>query len=349
MDFLDAARTRFAPALAQHLPDGEPVEPLLDLIRPAKDPQFGDFQANFAMPLAKRAKKPPRDLAAQIVADAALTDLFEEPEVAGPGFINLRVREDVLAAETAKLVVDDRLGVPVVKEPRTITVDFSSPNVAKPMHVGHLRTTVIGDAVCRILRMQGHNVIGDNHLGDWGTQFGMILYGCKNFCDDAAYQAEPVKELARLYKMVNTLSDYHAAKEKLPKLTQAVQEKRNAVAEAPAPKDKKAKKLLSKLKQDAASAAEALEELEKKITAVENDPASKALAESHPEIATAARTETAQLHAGDAENRRLWEEFLPPCLAALQTIYDRLDIHHEETFGESFYQPMLAGVVEELL
>ncbi|NNJ24702.1 arginine--tRNA ligase [Alienimonas chondri] len=349
MDFLDAARSRFAPALAPHLPEGESVESFLDLIRPARDAQFGDFQANFAMPLAKRAKKPPRDLAAEIVAAADLTDLFDQPEVAGPGFINLRVRDDVLAAETAKLAADERLGVPIVENPQTITVDFSSPNVAKPMHVGHLRTTVIGDAVCRILRLRGHNVIGDNHLGDWGTQFGMILYGYKNFRDDAAYQADPVTELARLYRTVNTLSDYHAAKKKRPKLTEVVEAKRQAVADAPPPADKKAKKALSKLKQEAGTAEEALAAADAKIAAVEADTDLAALAAAHPTLAAESRAETAKLHAGDAENRRLWEEFLPPCLAALQTIYDRLGIQHDATYGESFYQPMLAGVVDELL
>ncbi len=349
MDFLDAARTRFAPALAAHLPDGESVESSLDLIRPAKDPQFGDFQANFCMPLAKRAKRNPRELAAEIVAAANLSDLFADPEVAGPGFINLRVDDDRLAAETATLVADDRLGVPVVESPQTITVDFSSPNVAKPMHVGHLRTTVIGDAVCRILRLRGHNVIGDNHLGDWGTQFGMILYGYKNFRDQAAYEADPVTELARLYRTVNTLSDHHAAKSVLPRLEAAAAASRQTVAETPPPADKPAKKRLSKLKQEANAAAETLAAAAGKMAAVDANPALASLAAAHPEIAEASRAETAKLHAGDAENRRLWEEFIPPCLAALQTLYDRLDIEHDAVLGESFYQPMLADVVDELL
>ncbi|MFH5803096.1 arginine--tRNA ligase [Alienimonas sp. DA493] len=349
MDFLDAARTRFAPALAPHLPEGASVETFLDLIRPANDPRFGDFQANFAMPLAKRAKKPPRELAAEIAAAAELTDLFEEPEVAGPGFINLRVKDDVLAAETAQLAADERLGVPVAADPRTITVDFSSPNVAKPMHVGHLRTTVIGDAVVRILKFQGHHVIGDNHLGDWGTQFGMLLYGYKNFRDEAAYQADAVTELARLYRTVNALGDYQAAKKKRPKLEAAVEKTRQAVTDFPPPADKAAKKQLFKLKQEAASAADALASATAKIAAIEADPSLKALADAHPEIAAAARNETAKLHAGDSENKRLWEEFLPPCLAALQVIYDRLGVRHDAVYGESFYQPMLADVVEELL
>ena len=354
MDFLDAARGRFAPALAPHLPAGAAAESFLDLIRPAKDPKFGDFQANFAMPLAKRAKAPPRDLAAEIVAAAELEDLFEPADssgnwVAGPGFINLRVRDDVLAAETARLAADDRLGAPRVESPRTITVDFSSPNVAKPMHVGHLRTTVIGDAVCRLLRFRGEHVIGDNHLGDWGTQFGMILYGYKHFRDEAVYQADPVTELARLYRTVNVLSDYQAAVKKLPKLRAAAEAKRAAVDAEPKPADKPAKKRLAKLKQEVESATEAVAAAEAKIAAVDADAALSALSEKHPGIAAKARGQTAALHAGDEQNRRLWEEFLPPCLAALQTLYDRLDITHDAVFGESFYQPMLADAVDDLL
>ena len=354
MDFLHAARERFAPALAPHLPDGSDAHEFLSLVRPSQAPKFGDFQANFAMPLAKRAGRNPRDLAAEIVAAAELDDLFEPGGdggawVAGPGFVNLRVRDDVLAAETAKLVADDRLGVPLAENPRTFTVDFSSPNVAKPMHVGHLRTTVIGDAVCRVLRFLGHRVIGDNHLGDWGTQFGMILYGFKNFRDQAAYEADPVTELARLYRTVNVLSDYHAAKIDLPALRTKAEGAKRAVAAEPPPGDKKAKKRLSKMRQDAAAAADARAAAEAKVAAVEADPVLAPLAAAHPDVAEFARAETAKLHAGDAENRRLWEEFLPPCLAALQGVYDRLGVTHDAVYGESFYQPMLAGVVDELL
>ena len=111
---------------------------------------------------------------------------------------------------------DDRVGVSKVSEPGTFVVDFSSPNVAKPMHVGHIRSTVIGDAISRILRFVGHNVISDNHLGDWGTQFGMIIYGYKHFADQTAYQNSPIQELGRLYKFVRRLMDYHAAKNDLP-------------------------------------------------------------------------------------------------------------------------------------
>jgi outer membrane protein assembly factor BamE (lipoprotein component of BamABCDE complex) len=135
-------------------------------------------------------------------------DLFEPPgDPVGPGFINVRVRDDALAAAVGRAVADERLGVTAVAEPQRVVVDFSSPNVAKPMHVGHIRSTVIGDAIARILRFRGHHVITDNHLGDWGTQFGMILWGWKHCRDDAAFAADPTAELGRLYRLVRKVAD----------------------------------------------------------------------------------------------------------------------------------------------
>jgi arginyl-tRNA synthetase len=132
-------------------------------------------------------------------------DELEEPQIAGPGFINLRFRTDWLGKRLQSLAGDDRLGVEPVAHPQTIVVDFSSPNVAKPMHVGHLRSTIIGDSVARLLRFLGQRVITDNHLGDWGTQFGILLYGYKHFRDGAALQADPVREMVRLYIHVRGL------------------------------------------------------------------------------------------------------------------------------------------------
>ena len=136
----------------------------------------------------------------------------KSPEIAGPGFINLRLRTGWMAGQLLAMVKDERLGVARVSTPRTVVLDFSSPNVAKPMHVGHIRSTVIGDSLARILRFVGHRVITDNHLGDWGTQFGMIIYGYKNFVDASAYQQEPVAELGRLYRLVRQLMDYQDSK-----------------------------------------------------------------------------------------------------------------------------------------
>mgnify|MGYP002261064153 CR=1 FL=1 len=133
---------------------------LLDLIRPAQDPRFGDYQANCAMPLAKQlgAGANPRDVAAQIIDRLDIADLCETPEIAGPGFINLRLRGDWLAGHSNRLVADDRLGVARAPRPKRIVIDFSSPNVAKPMHVGHIRSTILGDCLARTLRRLGHRV-----------------------------------------------------------------------------------------------------------------------------------------------------------------------------------------------
>jgi len=199
MNLLGILRTRFEPALAELTDD---VAPLLDMIRPTKDAKNGDYQANCAMPLKGKLNKPPRDIAADIIAKLQIDDICEPPEIGGPGFINLRFKTEWLAKQLQSIVNDDRLGVGTVAEPKTYVIDYSSPNVAKPMHVGHVRSTVIGDALARILRFMGHKVISDNHVGDWGTQFGMIIYGYRNFLDQAAYDASPVTELARLYQLV---------------------------------------------------------------------------------------------------------------------------------------------------
>jgi len=349
VDILAALRSRFAAALA---PVAADAEPYLAMIRPPQDPKFGDFQANVAMPLAKSLGKPPRDVAAEIVSRLEVSDLCETPEVAGPGFINLRVRDDRLAAETAKLAGDGRLGVPPAEAPRTVVIDYSAPNVAKPMHVGHLRSTVIGDALARVYRFLGHRVIGDNHIGDWGTQFGMILYGYKHLLDRAAFDRDPVPELSRLYRLVNQLSDYHALANELPLLRGRLEEKRRELAEmeseAAAGTIADAKKRLAKARNEIAELEETIRSGERKRDAVEADPVLKPLADAHPDIAADARKETAKLHAGDAENVELWNRFLPACLDALNRVYARLGVTFDEALGESYYQPMLADVVRDL-
>ena len=161
---------------------------------------------------AGKATRPfPRDVAAQIIERLDVADLCEPPQVAGPGFINLKIKDGWLAEYTNGLVADDRLGVVAVAHARRIVIDYSSPNVAKPMHVGHLRSTVIGDALYRILNIVGHRVTSDNHIGDWGTQFGMIIYGYKHFLNAQAFETNVVGELARLYRLVNQLADFHEA------------------------------------------------------------------------------------------------------------------------------------------
>ncbi len=166
------------------------------MIRPTSDPRHGDYQANCAMPLSKRVGRNPRDVAAELVERLKLDDLCEAPEIAGPGFINLKLRDQFLYDTLGNMLGDSRCGVTESGDDRSIVIDFSSPNVAKPMHVGHIRSTVIGDALARSLRFLGYRVITDNHLGDWGTQFGIIIYGYKHFGDPAVVDADPVRELS---------------------------------------------------------------------------------------------------------------------------------------------------------
>jgi len=150
------------------------------LLAPVQDAKFGDYQANGAMALAKRLGKKPRDVAEQIVKHLDVDPMAETPQVAGPGFINLRLKPDWVAAQLGEISQvpwdgEDRLGVPPAEKPETVVVDYSAPNLAKEMHVGHLRSTIIGDALVRMLQFAGHKVVKQNHVGDWGTQFGMLV------------------------------------------------------------------------------------------------------------------------------------------------------------------------------
>ena len=345
---LTLLKSRFADALSGIADD--PAQ-LLDMIKSSQDPKFGDYQANCAMPLGKKLGQPPRDIAAQIVERLDVADFCEPPEVAGPGFINLKLKEEWLTEQVNGILVDDRLGVTPVSEPKHVVVDYSSPNVAKPMHVGHLRSSVIGDAICRILRFAGHKVTSDNHIGDWGTQFGMIIYGYKHFVDQAGYEEDPVGELARLYRLVNQLSDYHAAVNNLPDLEQKLSAAQQALTTAEAggePKDKSEKKQRKALQKSVSGLEQQVGSTRKIMEAVRSSPVISSAADEHPDTARLARLETSKLHAGDKENLKLWNEFLPACLSALQSVYDRLDVSFDLTLGESYYNPMLADVVSSL-
>ena len=289
---LQILKNRFASALVPLVSDtlSDSAQPYLEMIRPSQDARFGDFQANMAMPLAKRLGKPPRNIAQQIVERLGCDDIFTPPEIAGPGFINLRLKEEFIQMLLDKAVADEeRLGIPEVEpdKKKTYLVDYSGPNVAKPMHVGHIRSTVIGNALARMLRFQGHNVITDNHLGDWGTQFGMIIHGYKNYLDAEAYQKNPVEELSRLYRLV---------RQKIDEETKAGMGR-------------------------------------------------SAMTDTN----TIVLQETAKLHAGDPDNLKIWQEVLPHSQDEINRIFRRLKISFDHTLGESFYQPMLADVVENLL
>ncbi|MFT5299745.1 MAG: arginyl-tRNA synthetase [Mariniblastus sp.] len=352
MNALSEIKNRFSAALSDLVSD--PTE-LLGMIRPAGDPKFGDYQANCSMPLGKKLGKAPREIATDLVAKVALDDLCQSVEIAGPGFINLTLDDDWIKARLTNALTDDRLGVPPVTAPRTVVVDYSSPNIAKPLHVGHIRSTFIGDAISKVLRFVGHNAISDNHLGDWGTQFGMIIYGYKHFVDQASYEAAAVKELGRLYKHVRKLMDYHSAVAKLPESQAKLAELKTQLAEMealPPTGDKKADKAQQKqAKQMAGKVAGmvwAIAETEVKLAEVDQTPELKAQADAHPEINQAVLLETAALHAGDEANTTLWKEFLPSCRLDIQRMYDRLSITFDHEHGESFYHSELANVVNDL-
>lgn len=352
MNVLAELKRRFAAALSPAVDN--PAE-LVEMVRPSQDAKFGEYQANCAMPLAKQLGRPPRDVASEIVARLDVSDLCQPPEIAGPGFINLRLRDDWLTAVIERALRDERLGVPGAPSPRTYVIDYSGPNVAKPMHVGHIRSTVIGDALYRTLKFLGHRVIGDNHLGDWGTQFGMILYGYKNFVDQEALDRDPVTELARLYRLVRLLVDYYDSQERLPAAEQAVLSAESELARhrqrvPPAdPKEaKKAEKVAKQLEKSLAAARETVRDLLAQIAKVADDPQKARLAVEHPQIAQAVLQETAKLHAGDPENLALWQRFLPPCREDIERIYARLGVAFDETLGESFYHDRLAGIVLDL-
>ncbi|HQJ49395.1 MAG TPA: arginine--tRNA ligase [Verrucomicrobiota bacterium] len=188
---------RLQAAVKTVLPDADTAAVL---VRPCPDPRFGDYQTNALMGLARARKLNPRQLAADVLARLDVADCCEPPEVAGAGFLNFRVQTAALARALQAAARGEHLFFPPAAAPRTVVVDFSSPNVAKSMHVGHIRSTILGDSLARVLRLLGHRVITDNHLGDWGTQFGMLLTAWKRDLNAAALQTDAIAEMERLYK-----------------------------------------------------------------------------------------------------------------------------------------------------
>lgn len=357
MNILNELRQRFADVLKDLAPGGEKYA---EMVLPSQDARFGDYQANVAMPLGKLLGRPPREIAGQLVTQLAATDLqamcepLNEQSIAGPGFINLKLKSEWLAAQLESALADPRLGIAPANPAKTYIVDYSAPNVAKPMHVGHIRSTVIGNALYRVLTFLGHRVVGDNHIGDWGTQFGMIIYGFKHFRDEAAYKSQPVTELARLYRLVSRLVDYRETQKGLPALEAKVTAQQQALAMASATKpadaqaEKKAAKERQRLESRVKEAQGEVEAARAKIASVDEDAALAKLTNAHPDIAKAVLGETAKLHSGDAENLRLWREFMPYCLEDIERIYRRLGVTFDETLGESFYHDRLEPVVKDL-
>ncbi len=270
---METVQSILAGMLRPALPQGVEFEPH---VTAASDARFGDYQTNAAMILAKQVKANPRQLAQQIIDKFDSAGVCETPEIAGAGFINFRLKQEWIEARLAELAADARLGVPATAKAKTIMIDFSSPNVAKPMHVGHLRSTIMGDSLARIACFVGHKVIRDNHIGDWGTQFGMLLAGWKSDLDRAAIEADPIGEMGRIYKLIS-----------------------------------------ARCKED-------------------------------PAVLEQARQELVKLQNGDAENLALWHEMIRLSQSQFDAIYGRLDVKFDVTLGESFYNPWLKDVVQQL-
>ncbi|MFO1513110.1 MAG: arginine--tRNA ligase [Verrucomicrobiota bacterium] len=289
------------------------------LVRPCPDPKFGDYQSAALISLAKTRKLNPRQLATDVLAKLDVSAWCEKVEIAGAGFLNFRLKSTAITEALQSAARGEYLFFEKSAQSRTVVVDFSSPNVAKPMHVGHIRSTGIGDALQRLLRLLGHRVVTDNHIGDWGTQFGMLLHGWKTILDKAALEYDAITELERVYKIIqaeiksqtrNWLLRNHAS--------EFVDGKARGLSE-----DEIEKQILAKL------------------------PTSKTLDISATDVAS--RQELVKLQAGDTENITIWKEMIRLSQTQFDTIYGRLGAKFDQTLGESFYNPQLAGVVADLL
>lgn len=181
---------------AGHAEATVPLEPCV----PTNNPEHGDYQSNFAFRLGKSLRTNPRAVATQIAEALPAHPAIAKVDVAGPGFLNFKLADDWLAADVQARAADPRLGAPLPGEGRTVVIDYSSPNIAKRMHIGHLRSTIIGDALRRLYEFNGWTVVADNHVGDWGTQFGKLIVAWDRWLDKDAYEADPIGELQRIYQ-----------------------------------------------------------------------------------------------------------------------------------------------------
>ncbi len=250
------------------------TDPLLGL---SSNPKFGDYQANMAMGLSKKLGQQPRAIAQSIVDNLDVSEICEVPQIAGPGFINFTVKPSYLTSQLQAMQLDSRLGVPVAEKSQRVVVDFSSPNIAKEMHVGHLRSTILGDCIARVLEFRGHDVLRLNHVGDWGTQFGMLILYLREAYPQALITADALDlgDLVALYKKAKQRFD------------------------------------------------------------------------EDPEFQEAARKEVVKLQAKDPDTIKAWNLLCDQSRREFQVIYDRLNIKISER-GESFYNPYLAAVVNDL-
>ena len=245
---------------------------------PATDPKFGDYQCNDALKFAKKAKANPREVGAKVAEALKGEAVFEKVEIAGPGFLNLTVSPAWLAGQLAALDAADKCGIPQKGAGKKIVIDYSSPNAAKQMHIGHIRSTVIGNAIDRIFRSLGYDVIADNHLGDWGTQFGILIKGYRELLTEEERANLTVATLEKCYVL-------SAAKAK---------------------------------EEDGLWREECKRELVK-------------------------------LQQGDADNLALWKRFIDISIGEFERMYAKLGVKFDTYRGESYYNDMMPGVVEELV
>ncbi len=335
------------------------------IVRPTADPKFGDYQANGVMALAKKIKTNPRKLAEQIMEKLDLDDICEPPEVAGPGFINLRLKPAFLAASLIEINTDtDRLGIDKIADPKTIVVDFSGPNIAKQMHVGHLRSTIIGDCICRTLKFLGHNVIKQNHIGDWGTQFGMVFLGLWHICmaekrhsEELPYYQTVLRELkehakdrANLKNICNTIRDQHEKDWRYDFVEKIGDGKRVFKPFLDELKDREEDEIWDKILlayQFMNLLEEALNGMDLFIPTMIDDKEQKKPYES------LSRHVTAMLQKGGNENQQekdAWEFVRTLTLKECNKIYEQLSVTltQKDVRGESDYNDALPGVVADL-
>lgn len=214
---------------------GEEMAGIDPMLVPASNPKFGDYQCNVAMSLTKVLKNNPKALATQIIEKLDISEICQPPEIAGPGFINLRLKPEYLEAKLNTILTDERLGIPKVDNPQKVIVDFSSPNIAKEMHVGHLRSTIIGDSIARILEFLGHDVLRLNHVGDWGTQFGMLITYLREVYPEALTTADAldIGDLVAFYRQAKVRFDEdedfkETARQEVVKLQAGAEDSRRA-------------------------------------------------------------------------------------------------------------------------
>jgi arginyl-tRNA synthetase len=272
---VEQLKIQFTQALiAAFGPDFRESEPM---VFPASNPKFGDYQCNVSLSLSKQLGQQPRAIAQKILDNLDISGICQTPTIAGPGFINLTVEPVYLEARLSEIQNDSRLGVEPAKKPQRVIVDFSSPNIAKEMHVGHLRSTIIGDSIARILEFQGHDVLRLNHVGDWGTQFGMLICYLREAYPAALTTADALN-------IGDLVSFYKQAKKRF-----------------------------------------------------DEDEAFK----------EASRQEVVKLQSGAEDSRKAWQLLCEQSRREFQVIYDLLDVQLTER-GESFYNPLLPLVVEDL-